>query len=196
MGPLDVIFRGVTSSPVDLFPKCINKAKLASDYETKTRRAYKNIAKYKTKIPYPTCEVRHTDDGTDKIFTVYYDPDYYNTHRQLSKEVERYQNLVITTHGLDKDIPIAGWCKDHRDYKYVNERGKAWQAYIAHSELVFSLTRKYATTVHKAQGSEFSSVFIDQDNMKQSVRGKNLKQYARLMYVAMSRAINRVYIIR
>jgi len=49
--------------------------------------------------------------------------------------------------------------------------------------------------VHKAQGQEFSRVFIAQDDIKGIIRGKYYLKYARLMYVALSRAIHKVVIV-
>ena len=58
----------------------------------------------------------------------------------------------------------------------------------------FVMDYTYATTVHKAQGSEFNTVFIDKDDIKKSIYNGYYIQYARLMYVALSRAIKKIYI--
>lgn len=47
----------------------------------------------------------------------------------------------------------------------------------------------YASTVNKAQGSTYDKVFIDLDDMKRCTNGNTL---ARMLYVAVSRARNRV----
>jgi len=57
---------------------------------------------------------------------------------------------------------------------------------------VFNLARPYATTIHKAQGQEFSKVFIAQDDIAKAL---STDQYQRLMYVALSRAIDEVIFI-
>jgi len=58
----------------------------------------------------------------------------------------------------------------------------------------FTMDYSFASTVHKAQGSEFSTVFIDKEDIKQSIRNNYYNTYARLMYVALSRAINHIYL--
>jgi len=65
---------------------------------------------------------------------------------------------------------------------------------------VYALGRAYimdypfATTVHKSQGSEFNSVFIDKEDMQKSIFNGSYSTYARLMYVSLSRAIKQIYI--
>ena len=53
------------------------------------------------------------------------------------------------------------------------------------------LRAAYACTVNKSQGSTFDKVFIDIDDI---ARCNNGEQIARLMYVAVSRARNTVYL--
>ena len=51
------------------------------------------------------------------------------------------------------------------------------------------LRPNFALTVHKSQGSTYDEVFIDLDDMKSI---KDLRELAKLLYVAMSRAKYRV----
>jgi len=59
---------------------------------------------------------------------------------------------------------------------------------------VYALGRAYimdygfATTVHKSQGSEFNNIFIDKLDIQKSIRNNYYENYARLMYVSISRA--------
>jgi len=87
--------------------------------------------------------------------------------------------------------------------KAHTERRKAAEAAIKSKPLfknVYALNRaftmdySFASTVHKAQGSEFSTVFIDREDIKQSIRNNYYNTYARLLYVGLSRAINTIYI--
>ena len=55
----------------------------------------------------------------------------------------------------------------------------------------FTMDYAFATTVHKAQGSEFNNVFIDFNDIKKAMGDDT---YARLMYVAISRAKRRLYV--
>ena len=58
----------------------------------------------------------------------------------------------------------------------------------------FTMDYSFATTVHKAQGSEFSRVFIDKADIQKSIFRGSYNNYARLMYVAISRCKNTIYI--
>ena len=58
----------------------------------------------------------------------------------------------------------------------------------------FIMDYSFATTVHKSQGSEFNSVFIDKEDIQKSIFKNNYLNYARLMYVAISRAKKTLYI--
>lgn len=59
---------------------------------------------------------------------------------------------------------------------------------------IWSMDYSFASTVHKAQGSEFDTVFVDKANMQKAIFGGSYKNYARLMYVALSRAKIKIYI--
>lgn len=59
----------------------------------------------------------------------------------------------------------------------------------------FTMDYSFASTVHKAQGSEFDRVFIVQKDLQKAIMNGYYENYARLMYVALSRAKKRVFII-
>jgi ATP-dependent exoDNAse (exonuclease V) alpha subunit len=73
--------------------------------------------------------------------------------------------------------------EDRRKFKEVYALGRA-----------FVMDYTFATTVHKSQGSEFNTVFIDKGNMQKSIVNNYYETYARLMYVALSRAKQKIYI--
>lgn len=83
-------------------------------------------------------------------------------------------------------------------------RKKAREAAIENKKMfknVYALNRAFtvdytfASTVHKAQGSEFDRVWIAKGDLLKATRNNNFKMYARLMYVALSRARKKVFII-
>jgi len=76
----------------------------------------------------------------------------------------------------------------------TRERGKAWSRFYA-LERAYTMDYTFASTVHKSQGSEFGTVWIDKSNMQKSIFRGNYNIYARLMYVALSRAKKSVRII-
>ena len=91
---------------------------------------------------------------------------------------------IYNAYSLTKQIKAAA-IKDKKNYKFIYALNKA-----------YTMDYKFASTVHKAQGSEFDSVFVDVNDIKKSILPNYYDTYARLMYVALSRAKKRVYIIQ
>jgi hypothetical protein len=185
-----------TDEGLTIFPTCISKGKLMDrdKLALAAQKTKNDMDKYGTEYlidEYPICTVNIDGDN----YSMRYDPDHYHTSKRLKEKVTSAQFNVINSHNLDKDVDLKVWCRENRGAKGVKERGIAWQEFIAHSNLVFSLQRPYATTVHKSQGSEFSTVYLAQADIKQSIKRGYYEQYARLMYVALSRAIDNIIII-
>jgi len=74
--------------------------------------------------------------------------------------------------------------KDKRKFKDVYALGRA-----------FTMDYPFASTVHKAQGSEFNRVWIDKTDIQKSIFNNSYINYARLMYVAISRSRKKVFIL-
>lgn len=58
----------------------------------------------------------------------------------------------------------------------------------------YTMDYAFATTVHKSQGSEFDTVFIDKADIQKSIVNNYYDTYVRLMYVALSRSKKLIYI--
>jgi hypothetical protein len=71
-----------------------------------------------------------------------------------------------------------------RNFKEVYALGRA-----------FTMDYTFASTIHKAQGSEFNRVWIDKADVQKSIFGGSYMNYARLMYVAISRARQTIFIL-
>ncbi len=180
----------------DIYPGCMSKGRLMpqKDLAIAIRTIQRDIDRWHTKQHinhYPTCNI----SINDKVYTIYYDTDHYHTQQVLKQEVDKWQRYLYEEYDIPKDEKLSYWCANNKDMPGVRERGQAWAKQIAHSQLVFSLQRPFATTIHKSQGSEFSTVYIAQSDIKRSIRKGYYMQYARLMYVALSRAQHRVIII-
>lgn len=91
---------------------------------------------------------------------------------------------IYNAYSITKQIKAAA-IKDKKNYKFIYALNKA-----------YTMDYKFASTVHKAQGSEFDAVFVDVNDIKKSILPNYYDTYARLMYVALSRAKKRVYIIQ
>jgi len=177
-----------------IYPKCVSKGKLMTgdkligaieDIESDMMKYNTNIKQYKTAY----IEIDET------VYKFHKDLDHYANAKALKSYVEETQFALIDDHELEPDVDLKDWCYNNRGARGVRERGKAWSTYLAHQGLVWDLRRPFATTIHKAQGQEFSTVFIAQDDIKKCIRGKYYLKYARLMYVGLSRAINKVVIV-
>lgn len=68
---------------------------------------------------------------------------------------------------------------------------REWKAYYRMKECFADINYAYALTVHKSQGSTFDDVFVDVNNIKVN---RQTVERNRLLYTAMTRAKNRVFI--
>lgn len=176
-----------------IYPSCVAKGKLMDGNKLikASDKATNDINKYGTNLGmYKQMSIEL--EGED--YLIYYDPNHYQTEKRLKTEVEIWQKNVISMNNLTPQDNIPDFCRKNRSAQGVRERGKAWSKYLAHTQYVFNVARPYASTVHKAQGSEFSSVFIDEQDIR-ICKGFSQEQYARLMYVSLSRGIDNIYFI-
>jgi len=177
-----------------IYPKCISKGKLMTgqklietieSVEDDMEKFNTNISKYK---------VGYINIGED-IYRFHYDLDHYANAKGLKAYVEEAQFDLIESYNLAKDVDLKKWCAEHRSDPKAKKRGKAWSEYLAHQGLVWDKRRPFASTVHKTQGQEFHTVYIAQDDLKKAIRKGYYLKYARLMYVALSRAIKKVVLV-
>lgn len=78
--------------------------------------------------------------------------------------------------------------------KGSKDRSQAWSLYYTINR-AFTADHAFASTVHKSQGSEFDTVWIHKEDILKAIGPtRNYQQYARMMYVAMSRAKKRINI--
>ncbi len=181
-------------SELRVYPKCISKGAW-KDMDELVDTSFKcsaDINKFRIDISeYPLAQVEI--DGV--IATMAVDFEHYRNNKIMVEEIEKWQQMVRNGNNLDDNVNLAQWCKENRGARYVRERGQAWAAKINHDNYVFDVRRPFATTVHRAQGKEFDTVYIAQADLKRSIRGGYYLTYARLMYVALSRAKKRVVIV-
>jgi len=188
-------FDGASMS-TKLYPTCITKGKLMEDdkLQIASQKTSHDIEKYRQ-----GSMLREFEEGKitidNSIYSIHYDLNHYKTQQELKANIEELQRFIFSTHNIPSDTSLKQWCAENPHAEGVKERGKAWSRFLAHTNYVFSLQRPYATTVHKSQGSEFSTVYIAQEDLKKSIFRGFYGNYARLMYVSLSRAINKVVIV-
>lgn len=90
---------------------------------------------------------------------------------------------------LTEDHP-AIWAKANVNNKLAHKRNKAWSKYLTFKQHVICIDFPFAMTIHKAQGSTYRNVYLDIKDLNKC-KGMGLK--FKLLYVAASRATNKVY---
>ena len=74
--------------------------------------------------------------------------------------------------------------QDKSKFKWVYALGRA-----------FTMDYSFASTVHKAQGSEFDRVWIVKSDIQKAIINGYYDNYARMMYVAISRARKTIFVL-
>jgi len=101
---------------------------------------------------------------------------------------------VLANKAIEQEynMPAKIWAATHKSSKLAKERGIAWRDYFTFKTCVICLDFPYAMTIHKSQGSTYSTVFLDIQDVGLCA-DKNYTLYLRLLYVAISRAASKVY---
>jgi ATP-dependent exoDNAse (exonuclease V) alpha subunit len=94
-----------------------------------------------------------------------------------------------TTSGIKLNIPKEPAAIEAIKNKYKRE--KDWRKFYAFQDHFADVRPVYASTVHCSQGSTYDTVFIDLEDIG---RNNKANEVARLLYVAISRAKNTVYL--
>ena len=85
----------------------------------------------------------------------------------------------------------AQWAKQNYDSALARKRSAAWRDFLSFNSTALCLDFAHAMTVHKSQGSTFNTVYVDTNDIH-SAASFSFEQYLKLMYVALSRASNKV----
>lgn len=109
-----------------------------------------------------------------------------NKHIKFIKAMDNKIYPVILGVGKANIVLKVAKQKAIEDRKHFSEVYALGRAYI--------MDYTFATTVHKSQGSEFNNVFIDKIDIQKSIINNYYETYARLMYVAISRAKSTIWV--
>lgn len=85
----------------------------------------------------------------------------------------------------------ASWVKMNPRHKLARARAKAWRDFLTFNDCVICLDFSHAMTVHKSQGSTYENVYVDTEDLARCA-DFDYTMYLKLMYVALSRASNKV----
>lgn len=105
---------------------------------------------------------------------------------QLSVETDTTSAEVLVLHEMEQP-------RFRRELARLAEQ-KQWQDFWQLKQQRFAnLNYSYALTVHKSQGSTFENVFVDLPNL---LRNRNVRERNQLLYVAVTRAAQRLFLCR
>ncbi|BAM63069.1 putative DNA helicase [Edwardsiella phage ETP-1] len=133
-------------------------------------------------------EARAEDDEVLTIAVVFGHYQYKLKTEELKSAAANSNREIETTH---RGYKAAAWAKANPKNKLARARAKAWRDFLSFDECVICVDFVHAMTVHKSQGSTYGTVYVDTDDLYRCA-SINLKQYLKLMYVALSRASGKV----
>jgi len=113
----------------------------------------------------------------------------YKEHLQELKATAADANRQIEQKNKCKSA--AAWAASNRSKPLAKKRASAWRDFLSFNDTALCLDFAHALTVHKSQGSTYDTVFIDTDDLYIAA-SFSFEQYLKLMYVALSRASNKV----
>lgn len=103
----------------------------------------------------------------------------------------RVHNAYIVCRGKRYRAKLAEDSLTLNKLKKEQKNKKNWHNYFFLKNNVMDLRLSFASTIHKAQGSTYDEVYVDLDSFSNCY---NPDVAARLLYVAISRARNKVYL--
>lgn len=119
-------------------------------------------------------------DGEELVFAAIFGHGEYRDRREALKASAASINASI---GKD---PKA-WALANPGTSKARERARAWRNFLSFDNAVVCLDFVHALTVHKSQGSSYTHVYVDTEDLGRAA-DLNYSLYLRLMYVAFSRA--------
>ncbi len=130
-----------------------------------------------------------TDEGEEQNRAVVFGHANY-----LDKNSELSKKAVKTNKDIERKFneKPSWWSKTNWKHPMAKARSEAWKDYLAFKSNVICIDFNHAMTVHKSQGSTYENVFIDMEDIGKCA-DRDYQLYLKLLYVAMSRASNKVY---
>ncbi len=129
-----------------------------------------------------------TDEDEFVAACVFGHYDYQECVKNLKKAAAQSNNNIANT--IQNQTP-AQWAQQNSAHTLAKDRAKAWRAFLAFNESVICLDFAHAMTVHKSQGSTYNSIYLDTKDLSIAA-DIHYETYLKLMYVAISRASNKV----
>lgn len=128
-------------------------------------------------------------EGEAEVRAAVFGHSSYNLIKQ-----ELGKKAVKANRAIEKQFKAtpSTWSKANWQHTLAKERKEAWKNFLAFNTNVICLDFNHAMTIHKSQGSTFEEVFLDMEDIGKCA-DKDYKLYLKLLYVAISRASEKVY---
>lgn len=151
-------------------------------------------SKYRTLehlIKMDCCEFMHVvdEDDYEYVFATIFG------HYNYKKSMEALQEAAVQANkDIESQTTVKAkvWAAANPTKPLARARSKAWRDYITFKDCVVCMDFPYAMTVHKSQGSTYDTVYVDTKDLG-ICADSNYSMYLKLLYVAISRASNKVY---
>lgn len=137
------------------------------------------------------------EDEEPEYWFVLYGSSRHNQAAKLAqKEGIRHNIDLCEKHGL-MDDELTDWCADNWDRDDVKAKRKAWRTFFALDRTVMALDAPFCITAHQAQGMTIPRVYVAAEDLRLAkVTDQGGDTYARLLYVALSRASQKLVLLQ
>lgn len=163
-------------------------------YELNDKTDRWNTRGYLDDDGYPIFRLRSLEDEEDEFsaFVCFGTESYRSTLKRL-KMAAMDANQEIMDEANCSQKGIAFWCNQNPGHPLTGKRKRAWAKALSFESTVFSMDFNFCRTVHAAQGSSFDNVYMDIDDMRAA---GDSDTRLRLQYVGLSRARNKIFILK
>ena len=116
---------------------------------------------------------------------------YIFGHGDFNQTMQELADRAAKSNSAINAVSPKNFCARNPHTKECRIRAKAWRDYLTIKECVMCIDYPFAQTVNKSQGSTFEEVYIDNLNLR-IIKDRTL--YLKYLYVAISRASNKVFL--
>lgn len=127
------------------------------------------------------------EGNTDSYAVVFGHSRFLTLQQKLAAAAVEANKKITSTY----DENPKEWSERNWQHPLARERADAWRTFMAFKNCVICVDFIHAMTVHKSQGCTYEDVFIDIQDLHKCAK-KDFNMYLRLLYVAISRASNKV----
>lgn len=137
-----------------------------------------------------------SEDEPEAWFVLYGSSRHNQATKQAQKEGIRHNQDLCEKYGVPDD-ELTDWCTERWDWDEVKAKKKAWRTFFALDRTILCLDAPFCITVHQSQGMTIPRTYVALDDIKLAkVTDQGGDTFARLLYVALSRASREIVILQ